>query len=393
MKKSIFAILLTALFFTGCQDAVFPRIRTEVELENATKGGIVNSIVRYYDSEKKQEYLFMENGQIYYKSAEEADQRYNTWQMDGTLDYIKYDYVEDSFSGTYFIKLAANSDSLFALGVTYSTETGETQPDEKILFKKTSLESGWREIYRRKHDTIEDSASITEDNFTIFCTNAPKVEHRKAFARIDNKVYELTKDTDWTQAAPSDEIIGHGATSGSDDKLEYRQVNSVVYLVNNVYFFQTVASGTNETIEKDATYVYWGDGNELRFLKMSEINDDGNITKYSILNMGQTITCMAVTNDSILVGTNQYGAKRILYSSDDIGKPQSTVDFSTNAASTLTSPYNVNLLFSLFPQKNEEANVIYAAMNLSGTEVSTGATTEDVGLWAYYPERGNWNRE
>ena len=56
-------------------------------------------------------------------------------------------------------------------------------------------------------------------------------------------------------------------------------------------------------------------------------------------------------------------------------------------------PYIVRTLFSTYPEKTEAENTLYSSLEFRWTETNSGAQYSNTGLWAYYPARGNWNRE
>ena len=62
--------------------------------------------------------------------------------------------------------------------------------------------------------------------------------------------------------------------------------------------------------------------------------------------------------------------------------------------SKLTSSYNILATLNATPDKTEAESSLYASINFYGTGSSSSSVSyTDVGLWSYYPSRGNWNRE
>ena len=59
----------------------------------------------------------------------------------------------------------------------------------------------------------------------------------------------------------------------------------------------------------------------------------------------------------------------------------------------MCAPYHVRLLFCTDPSKKESEADLYSAVDYIYTAQSAGASITNRGLWAYYPGRGNWNRE
>ena len=45
------------------------------------------------------------------------------------------------------------------------------------------------------------------------------------------------------------------------------------------------------------------------------------------------------------------------------------------------------------PDINEADASLYASVSFRGSGASTSANPKNIGLWSYYPGRGNWNRE
>ena len=69
--------------------------------------------------------------------------------------------------------------------------------------------------------------------------------------------------------------------------------------------------------------------------------------------------------------------------------PTSLGTFTTNAQFQITSDFIVLALLNATPEKSELESSLYSAINFPGTSESFS----NVGLWSYYPSRGNWNRE
>ena len=68
--------------------------------------------------------------------------------------------------------------------------------------------------------------------------------------------------------------------------------------------------------------------------------------------------------------------------------------FSNNAQALMSTNYSITSILALDNTANEEATDIYAAANIEGSFGSSShATFEDIGLKAYYPARGTWNRD
>ncbi len=90
-------------------------------------------------------------------------------------------------------------------------------------------------------------------------------------------------------------------------------------------------------------------------------------------------------------GYSTYGG--ITRSELEDGVPTGTTSFSTNASTQITSGYHVFALLNVDPSENETDSALYAAIGFAGSGSSTGVAYSSIGLWSYYPSRGNWNRE
>ena len=211
-------------------------------------------------------------------------------------------------------------------------------------------------------------------NFNIFCTNDVDNSKRSAYLRIGDKVYKL----DGTTFPTSETETGNFNSVVSDD---------------NAIFFESTAS------VKNGDYIYWGEGSKLYYSKdTSNPKAEGN--KKLALDAGTDISCLAVTSDSILIGRGDFSNSLISKggiaktSLDSDGKPGNSLkSFSTNATSQLASVYQIYTLLVADPTKTELDASIYASMGFKGSGSSTSVSYDNIGLWSYYPARGNWNRE
>ena len=62
---SVFITVLTFFFFSGCYDAIFQEIRTEVELNEGSISGFINNIVRFSAAGSGREFLIISDGNLY----------------------------------------------------------------------------------------------------------------------------------------------------------------------------------------------------------------------------------------------------------------------------------------------------------------------------------------
>lgn len=442
MKKIFLSISIAAAVFgfSGCYDAIFYNIRNEVPLEDGVINGYTNSIVRYQEPDET-EFLYLQNGNVYYKQISEDDdktkltknQDHDKWTKDSSApEGISYSYFDQKFSGTYSCKLASDSNYVYLLGATPEYDESSSRNILKnFKLHCYSKANGWKSveqintILKQYESTLDDDKYMMDSSIQLFCTNAPQNEHRKAYIRIgggspyyswmsDKQTYgsdftvkdgvmncgiiELNgTDTDIANVVP----LGDGKIGTLEKTGAGKDTTSAVYANNTVYFLDYLASSTNETKNKEADYIYLGNGKTLYWFETASVS---SVTALDAEPVGKSTGCaddilsMCVTNDSIILGTYEEGAYRVKI---DSGKPEtSTSDFTTNAASVMYNPYIVRMLFCTDPSLGETADgsALYSALQFRYTESSASASYKNVGLWSYYNSkenghRNNWNKE
>lgn len=222
---------------------------------------------------------------------------------------------------------------------------------------------------------------------------------------------------------------------------------SVVYFGGKYHFMNYLNAETNEgtadssgTARTEPTYVYFGDyGHNLYYFSVDDFNvrpeefkkmfkyprakyrldkvkefvtaptnllsKNGESSGYLENVSDSNVISIAVTSDSLLLGTgsnrsldqdasNGSGAVRIKID-PSTGKPAETkpVSFETNAGSVMRDPYIVRALLAVDPSKKETETSIYSSMDYIYTATSVGTNSTNRGLWAYYLEKREWNRE
>ena len=442
MKKIFLSISIAAAVFgfSGCYDAIFYNIRNEVPLEDGVINGYTNSIVRYQEPDET-EFLYLQNGNVYYKQISEDDdktkltknQDHDKWTKDSSApEGISYSYFDQKFSGTYSCKLASDSNYVYLLGATPEYDESSSRNILKnFKLYCYSKANGWKSveqintILKQYESTLDDDKYMMDSSIQLFCTNAPQNEHRKAYIRIgggspyyswmsDKQTYgsdftvkdgvmncgiiELNgTDTDIANVVP----LGDGKIGTLEKTGAGKDTTSAVYANNTVYFLDYLASSTNETKNKEADYIYLGNGKTLYWFETASVS---SVKALDAEPVGKSTGCaddilsMCVTNDSIILGTYEEGAYRVKI---DSGKPEtSTSDFTTNAASVMYNPYIVRMLFCTDPSLGETADgsALYSALQFRYTESSASASYKNVGLWSYYNSkenghRDNWNKE
>lgn len=360
----LFVLALSLMPFISCQDVIFDTIRKEVQLESGNIAGDIRSIVRFKDK------YYLANGGIFWKHKD--------WKYYGS-------WVPGAAPNGQVLKLAADNNCLYALvGISVENEKEGTNVGSNRGVYYSNDGSAWNPVTGLGNNGLIPYNSKAIVYTYIFCTNSIKEENRMAYfalntktsqAGVANKVYLLdgadvidlplgTKDAD-TQPVNTAAIVSR----------------SCVWYDGNVYFFSSNASTTNETDSALPTMYYYGFGNYLRWGGTS-VNSVGVQCKSEIQSLG-------VTADYILVGTNAGITHNILSK----GVPGLPVPFATNAESTLGAAYRVLSILVTNPELNETQTSIYASQVYVGNGSSNSAQFDHVGLWAYYPARGNWNRE
>ena len=442
MKKIFLSISIAAAVFgfTSCYDAIFYNIRTEVPLEDGVINGYTNSIVRYQEPDGT-EFLYLQNGNVYYKQISDdkdkkiltKNQDHDKWTKDSSApEGISYSYFDQKFSGTYSCKLASDSKYVYLLGATPEYDESSSRNILKnFKLYCYSKENGWKSvdavntILKQYESTLDEDKYMMDSSIQLFCTNTPQNAHRKAYIRIgggspyyswmsDKQTYgsdftvkdgvmncgiiELNgTDTDIANVVP----LGDGKIGTLEKTGAGKDTTSAVYANGKVYFLDYLASSTNETKNKEADYIYLGNGKTLYWFETASVS---SVKALDAAPVGKSTGCadsilsMCVTNDSIILGTYEEGAYRIKTNS---GKPEtSTSDFTTNADSVMYNPYIVRMLFCTDPSLGEtdDGSALYSALQFRYTESSASASYKNVGLWSYYNSeenghRNNWNKE
>ena len=354
MKKILKTLALSLLFIpiiTGCKAPVFYEIMRDVAPEEATVNGVITSITRYTYNDTQKLVTFSSDGLIWKDAAGTAHGQWSCFPNSNQL------------SGK-IIKTAADKSNLYVVTITFheDVEKGLNLPDAATLWCYNN--GSWGKV---------NTPELLPSHFNIFCTNDVDINNRSVYLRIDNKVYKLNGTT-FNESNPQD-----------------GNYNSVVSGDNDIFFESTASV-------KNGNYIYWGEGSKLYYSNdTSNPKAEGN--KKLALDAGTDISCLAVTSDSILIGRGDFSNS--LISKGGIAKTSlkdgipgnSLESFSTNATSQLASVYQIYTLLVANPDQPELNASIYASMGFKGSGSSTSVSYDNIGLWSYYPARGNWNRE
>ena len=385
LVRAAASLFCAAFLFTGCYDAVYQSIRNEIPLEERTVPGFINSIVRFTDGGT--EYLFMQNGKISYKKADAS--YHGAWlEAPNTPKGISFDFYSSSFSGTHFMKLAADTSNIYALGyeVEVGSINGRNVPKTVKLYCCSSVGGAWQEVSAVNAKIaayisgLSSHAYMTDASIHLFCTNAPQSNNRKAYIRIGGGGGKGTGEVFELSGTGTTVTTTNGAGSNT---------HSAVYYGSAVHFLDALAAGTDETSSAAAKYVYYATGDTLYSFPVTSSPTAAVSTN---LSTSKDIISLAVTGDSILLGTNSNGIFRVTHASDRTPAPSKS-EFQTNAQSVMYSPYIVRALFCATPDKNETQADCYSSVQFCYTAQGASADYSNVGLWSYYPSRGNWNKE
>lgn len=311
--------------------------------------------------------------------------------------------------------------------------------------------------YQNEIDKIDDDNYGMAISCHLFGTNSVNPEHRVAFLRVGGGSPYLGNSRNETSVLYKLEggIYENVASITSEKKenpdagdFTYSEFDldtlSVVYFGGKYHFMNYLNAETNEgttdsegSIRTEPTYVYFGDyGDNLYYFSVDSYNEtykkmfkypraeyrltdevkkivtapadfllENDATHGYLKNVSDSnVISIAVTSDSLLLGT---GSNRSYNSSasngsgavgikidQSTGKPAKKTDsFETNAGSVMREPYIVRALLAVDPSKKETETSIYSSMDYIYTATSAGTNSTNRGLWAYYPEKREWNRE
>ena len=407
-------LLLTfaAAHFTSCgYEPVFYGIMHDVLPEAATVTGNINAIARC--TVGSDEYLFVSNGgSLLYKSIDAN--HHGAWTNSGiALPFAPHHYnfnatayEGEGHQGQQILYVLSDKDFIYLLTANYTQddEYGVGVPDTVFLWAcalsdvLTGDSSKWKTITTNKSDTLtletttDTSTTQFVMDFYLFSSNAPQKDHRTAYLAIRDSgsvnYYTLNG-----QSAPTSKTITNKKLTNNDAS----EIHSVFFFGGNEYFSDSYVVTTNETAgtsPDNATVAVLASSDALYKLT------DASANPTSFISIGSPVASLAFTNDSLLVGKGSYtssytsngGISRILLDSN--GVPQSsTAAFTNNAPYQFTSSYILMTLLCADPSQDEAQASIYATITYRGSSGSTSATFNDIGLWSYYPARGNWNRE
>lgn len=370
-----FALICAAFFLGGCQDIIFANIRKEVKLNDGTVSGTIRALIRF--NHGSQEYIYLANGKAVYRkvnSEKVNDHKEGGWQ--------KVCSGGSGGLGKYVVTLAADSGNLYALAADWdeNTSKGQNRWYKRAIYASADGGTSWTDVTTDKIDIKTDPTKTGSDNVAVylFCTNTIASANRHAFLNVGGNVYKLN-------GLDADKIYDKESDKNSDEKKDIKNAASCAYVGGKVKFapasstYYGSASCTDENRKSAGTTSTWyySDGSTLHW--------EGSVSGST--GVGSRIYSLAVAGDYLLVGTES-GIKHYSLNSD--GSVGGEVrDFATNADAIMSSGYEVNTLLVVDPSKSETETTIYSAIDFVGRSQQF----DHVCIWAYYPWRGNWNRD
>ena len=415
MKKIntfLLALSLSILFLlTGCFSPVFYEIRKDVEPEEATVSGVINSITRYTVDGKEYLVVSADEGLRYKDISIQAHGAWQSFDLTSAIEgfsYHSYDYFNSQHNGYQIIKVLADSTYLYVVGAAYTNDDSEgiTMPSDICIWGGTvTLDSdgkwvngGWKKIEVPENTfRFYQYSSYYYSAFSVFQTNSPLQKNRKVYIRSGNADAYNSNYKETSYYSLENCTVTKVSISPSDST-STSNISSVVILNDKPVFFNSIAATTNETYTTEATRIYYGDGEDLYYS-----DADGSTSFVKALNTGNKISCLATCSDSILIGRAYYASTSssayggLVKTSLTNGVPGSElIDFSTNASFQLSTAYFIDSLVNSTPDKSELESALYASVSFMGSGSSTSSESisyDNIGLWSYYPSRGNWNRE
>lgn len=290
--------------------------------------------------------------------------------------------------------------------------TNTPKRENRRAFLRLGREDKWFNAVDEKGNTIEVDCII----FELSDSKLTPIYYSKRTKQPDSTyLKEIYKDSSLTSSKP--------------ETLSSKTV-SAVEMEGEVYFLPFIGSTGNSTPFSDGTFICYGSGtNAYYFTKADYESLDGKFPAKKIVNGKETeegintivafwtgrkdsdgkaaekpsqlkevglstnndIISASASKDDILFGTRGNGVFRAIIKQD--GSIEKTNDFISNTSSIMASPYIIRMIFTVDPSKDGATTSRYSAMDFIYTASNAGANDSHRGLWSYYKERGNWNRE
>lgn len=353
MKKILKKLTIAALFavgfsFISCHDPIFENILNEVPLEtNGIKGDITNII-------KMGDYVYLTNGIVYKRPID--IQGNEKWER--LIKSRDPKYWFSGFSANRISYIAAG-DKLYGIATLWAqTEEGvNIDKNGKTLCYFDTASNLWKAV-------ISIPTSVTP----VLIFNDDTIN--KAYARFsDGSVY----------------LLNNGSVGSKET------TNSKISSCSNGNLFPGTCAHTLGAY----TYYLSEDDNYLHRVNKADKSNEKKIS----LSVGQLIS-FDITSDTIIFGTSAGIAHISLTQAntafDNAGTDAASVSaftFKNNAKAIFTTSYECNPILVCDSTKTENNTIIFAGLNYKGEPGSGKGIYNNTGLYAYYPERGTWNKD
>lgn len=376
---SILAVAAACLSFGACHDNIYNMIDNEVPLErNGLKE--VQRIV-YFNSS-----LYAVNGNIYKKTAKSSAE---TGRFNKQWSKINAPELHSSTEASSVVwGLASDSSNLYALVVSWKEDNdGGSTIKERAVFSSADG-SSWTKIdfSGAEPQWIFDNQKLPESNENGSLSGA--ATGRNAYARVYNTIankYEIRKLDSPAAAVTgvSGDCVSAVNYNGSNVFSRYYALaaNDKFVYYSKVYSDNNNDGTANMNSNGNADYLYY------TATPGTEITNETSSTSFDV-DKGYVLS-ISCTKNKLLVGTSS-GAQ--LVSLDATTKaPAGRTKFTNNGNSIVSEC--VFTTFVLDPSKDEGTTDEYIVNTIYGSIGSSSDTWRDMGLYAYYPGRGNWNAD
>lgn len=375
MKKSRLAIsiLAASMIFaaTSCHDNIYYLIEQEVPQQDGLEGDI-NSIVPFKGN------LYTGNALIYRKtlSPSSTTGQYNyQWSQVSANDNAGNSILNN---WTHLVSLAADDTYLYCYTVKIETnkEDAVNYPGTRTVYCSTNGET-W--------------TKVTESNNKVVLFDNQVGNGKTGSSTSGRKAYLLKHETNSEGTITATQLLSlNGSATPTDITASTNVVNATenanwitaraIKVNGSEKFINTTAATVNDA----GTYAYYAKGSSVVCT-----NGDSNYDQTIELSSGP-IWALAATGNYLLVGTTN-GIYRTAILDNGQKVSSSVSDFGNNAQTLLTS--HINCIYVLDSSLSEAGTDEYASLSILGPLSSAADSFKETGLYAFYPGRGNWNRD
>lgn len=374
---SILAVAAACLSFGACHDNIYNMIDNEVPL---ARNGIkdVQKIV-YFDGN-----LYAANGLLYKKTASSSKKTGNYNKQWSKIGIPALNSKTEAPSVVW--GLASDASKLYAFVVSWKEDNeGGSTIDKRAVFSSTDG-SSWTKVDFGGAEPywIFDNQVLPSGDATTGSLTGP-ASGRNAYARVKKsdgfEIRMLSSPASAVSGADGDSVTAVHFGSGDVFSKYYALAAN-----DKCIYFSKVYSDLNK--DKTANMDYNGSSDHIYYIGtyVQNIKNDTAVIGSIDVDEGYVLS-ISCTANRLLVGTSN-GAH--LVTLDPTSKaPTGKVKFSNNGNSIVSEC--VFTTFVLDPSKNEGETDEYIVNTIYGSIGSSSDTWRDMGLYAYYPGRGNWN--